>query len=97
MAHFYCRPVATQRPKSACILAGRGHGSVQTSAGAGSFHHVAGVYDQDEGLHMYFDGELDEGQGFFLAQFWGQLTSHQETALLSGMTTDTKAASGTVK
>ena len=28
---FYCKPVATQRPKSAYILAGPGHGFVQTS------------------------------------------------------------------
>ena len=32
-----------------------------------------------------------------LMQFWGQLTSHQKRALLSGIATDTKAASGMVK
>lgn len=31
----------------------------------GVFHHVVGVYDQDEGLHIYFDGELDDGEGAF--------------------------------
>ena len=29
----------------------------------GVFHHIVGVYDQDDGLHMYFDGELDDGEG----------------------------------
>ena len=27
------------------------------------FHHVVGVYDLDSGLHIYFDGQLDDGEG----------------------------------
>jgi len=29
----------------------------------GVFHHVVGTYDQDNGLHIYFDGKLDDGDG----------------------------------
>lgn len=29
----------------------------------GVFHHVVGTYDQDNGLHIYFDGKLDDGEG----------------------------------
>jgi hypothetical protein len=27
------------------------------------FHHIVGVYDLDNGLHIYFDGELNDGEG----------------------------------
>ena len=27
------------------------------------FHHVVGTYDQKNGLHIYFDSELDDGEG----------------------------------
>ena len=27
------------------------------------FHHVVGTYNLDDGLHIYFDGELDDGEG----------------------------------
>jgi len=27
------------------------------------FHHVVGTYDQKEGLHIYYDGKLDDGAG----------------------------------
>ena len=29
----------------------------------GVFHHVVAVYDMNDGLHIYFDGELDDGEG----------------------------------
>jgi hypothetical protein len=29
----------------------------------GVFHHVVGTYDLENGLHLYFDGVLDDGEG----------------------------------
>lgn len=29
----------------------------------GVFHHVVGTYDLEDGLHIYFDGELNDGEG----------------------------------
>jgi hypothetical protein len=29
----------------------------------GVFHHVVGTYDLNDGLHIYFDGEPDDGEG----------------------------------
>ncbi|MFQ6039766.1 MAG: LamG domain-containing protein [Candidatus Poribacteria bacterium] len=28
-----------------------------------AFHHVVGTYDQKNGLHIYFDGAIDDGEG----------------------------------
>lgn len=47
------------------------------------FHHVVGTYDQKEGLHIYYDGKLDDGAGSAGAKK-GKIDSNTPEGLVIG-------------
>jgi len=50
---------------------------------AGVFHHVVGTYDLNNGLHIYFDGEPDDGEGSAGAKA-GEIDETPDEAIVIG-------------